>query len=172
MAPERLTRAAAPLLTVRVFEGLAAWVFFNESFSVAPARGFWLVQVAFIAYLVLNLLLALRYRLGRVSRALLAGDIAVNILTLGLPIAASGGRNSPLLLLVPLQTIPYALVFGGSAAVFFLLGAGAMLAGLEFADRAVLISVIPLGSLVNGRVACGYLCARRVADRRAVGDAW
>jgi PAS domain S-box-containing protein len=101
---------------------------------------------------VLNLLLALRYRLGRVSRALLVGDIAVNILTLGLPIAASGGRNSPLLLLVPLQTIPYALVFGGSAAVFFLLGAGAMLAGLEFADRAVLISVIPLGSLVNGRV--------------------
>ena len=65
--PERLTRAAAPLLIVRVLEGLTAWVFFNESFSIAPVRGFWLVQGAFIAYLLLNLLIALRYRLGRVS---------------------------------------------------------------------------------------------------------
>src|SRR5262245_29326658 len=152
VAPERLTRAAAPLLTVRVLAGLTAWVFFNESFSVEQVRGFWLVQAAFIAYLLLNLLIALRYRLGRVSRTLLLADISVNILTLALPIAASGGRLSPLLLLIPLQTIPYALVFGGSAAVAFLLAAGAMLAGLEFADRAVLISVIPLGSLVHGTV--------------------
>ena len=150
VTPERLIRAAAPLLIVRVLVGLIAWVFFNEDFSIAPVRGFWLVQGAFIAYLLLNLLIALRYRLGRVSSRLLLADIAVNILTLGVPIAASGGHASPLLLLLPLQTIPYALVFGGQAVVIFLLGASAMLAAIEYADRAVLVSVVPLGALVHG----------------------
>lgn len=148
--PERLTRAAAPLLIVRVLQGLTAWVFFNESFSIAPSRVFWLVQGAFITYLLLNLLIALRYRQGRVSRRALLGDIAVNVLTLVLPIAASGARSSPLLLLVPLQTIPYALIFGGSAAVAFLLSAGAVLGAIEFADRAVLISAVPLSALAPG----------------------
>src|SRR5512143_3510975 len=87
---ERLIRAAAPLLIVRVLEGLTAWVFFNEYFSIAPVR--WLVQGAFVAYLVLNLAIALRYRLGHLSTPLLAADVAVNTLTLGLPIAASGGH--------------------------------------------------------------------------------
>src|SRR5215470_8640209 len=84
---ERLIRAAAPLLIVRVLAGLAAWVFFNEDFSVAPVRAFWIVQGAFITYLLLNMLIALRYRQGRVSRRLLLADITINILTLGVPIA-------------------------------------------------------------------------------------
>jgi len=147
---ERLIRAAAPLLIVRVLAGLAAWVFFNEDFSIAPVRAFWIVQGAFITYLLLNMLIALRYRQGRVSRRLLMADITINILTLGVPIAASGGHASPLLLLLPLQTIPYALVFGAQAVVVFLVGAAALLAAIEYADRAVLISVVPLAALVHG----------------------
>jgi PAS domain S-box-containing protein len=149
VGPERLTRASAPLLIVRVLTGLIAWVFFNESFAIAQVRGFWLVQFAFVAYFLLNLLLALRYRSGRVSGWVLFADIAVNILTLALPIAASGGHSSPLLLLLPLQAVPYALVFGGPAASVFLLGAGVVLVGIEIADRAVLISAIPLRALAH-----------------------
>ena len=150
--PERLTRAAAPLLFVRVLLGLIAWVFFNEFFAVARVRGFLLVQGAFVAYLLLNLLVALRYRTGRVSGLLLGSDIAINILTLGLAIGASGGLSSPLLLVLPLQAVPYAVVFGGRVALTALLGGGAMLAAIELADRAVLISVMPLGALARGTV--------------------
>src|SRR5437867_2203045 len=106
VSSDRLTRVAAPLLIIRVLQGLIAWVFFNEYFSVATVRGFWSVQAAFIAYLLLNLPVALRYRLGRNAPRMLAADIAVNVLTLGLPIAASGGAASPLLLLLPLQSVP------------------------------------------------------------------
>jgi PAS domain S-box-containing protein len=152
VSADRLSRAAAPLLIVRVLQGLIAWLFFNEYFSIAPVRRFWIVQGAFVAYLLLNLLFSLRYRRGQAPRGLLLADMAVNVLTLGVPIAASGGRISALLLLVPLQAVPYGLVFGGGALVAFLLGAGAMLAAVELADRAVLISVVPLATLAHGSV--------------------
>jgi hypothetical protein len=70
-------------------------VFFNEYFSIPAVRGFWLVQCAFIAFLVLNLLLALSYRRGVTSVWLVVVDVAVNLMCLGVPIAASGGRASP-----------------------------------------------------------------------------
>jgi PAS domain S-box-containing protein len=160
--PERLTRIAAPLLIVRVLQGLIAWVFFNEYVAVGPGRGFWFAQAAFIAYLLLNLTVALRYRLGRCSERELGADMAVNVLTLGLPIAASGGPSSPLLLLLPLQSVPYAVVFGASAAAFFLLGAGGLVAAIELADRAGLISVVPLGALANGSI--DYVVAFAVVE--------
>jgi len=146
--PDRISRAAGPLLIVRVLEGLAAWVFFNEYFSIQPVR--WLVQGAFVTYLLLNLAVALRYRLGRISGWLLGFDIAANVLTLGVPIAASGGHLSPLMVLLPLKAIPYGLVFGLPAGLGFLAAAAAMLTGMEWADRAVLISVLPLSDLAAG----------------------
>jgi PAS domain S-box-containing protein len=148
--PERLTRMAAPLLVVRVLEGLIAWLFFNEYFAVAPVRGFLLVQGAFIAYLLLNLLLALRYRRGHISTPLLLFDIAINTYSLAIPVAASSGLSSPLLLLLPLQCMLYVLVFGEPAGLAALLAAGSMLAAVEVADRAVLISAIPLSALRHG----------------------
>lgn len=150
LRPQRLTATAAPLLVIRVLQGLTAWVFFNEYFSIAPVRGFWLVQCAFIASLVLNLLLALSYRRGVTSIWLVVADVAINLLCFGVPIAASGGRASPLLLLLPLQSVQYALVFGAPMMAAFLLAAVAMVTGIELADRAVLISAISLGSLVHG----------------------
>lgn len=145
---ERVSAAAGPLLIIRVVEGLVAWLFFNEYFSVQPVR--WLVQGAFAAYLLLNLVVILRYRLGRASGKLLAIDVGVNVFALGLPIAASGGHLSPLLLLLPLKAIPYVLVFGPPVGLAYLGVAAVMMAGMEWADRAVLISVVPLTDLVQG----------------------
>ncbi len=145
---ERVSAAAGPLLILRVVEGLVAWLFFNEYFSVQPVR--WLVQGAFAAYLLVNLVVILRYRLGRASGKLLAVDIGGNVLALGLPIAASGGHLSPLLLLLPLKAIPYGLVFGPRVGLAYLGVAAAMMAGMEWADRAVLLSVVPLTDLVQG----------------------
>jgi len=146
--PERVSRAAGPLLIIRVLEGLAAWLFFNEFFSVQPVR--WLVQGAFVSYLLLNLVVVLRYRLGRTSSWVLGADIAANVLTLGVPIAASGGRMSPLMVLLPLKAVPYGLVFGLPTALAYVAATVAMLAGIEWADREVLFSAMPLSDLAAG----------------------
>src|SRR5690349_3534554 len=143
---EQVSRAVGPWLIIRVVEGLIAWLFFNEYFSIQSVR--WLVQGAFVAYLLLNLVAVLGYRYGRGSNTLIALDIAGNMLSLGLPIAASGGHLSPLILLLPLKAIAYTLVFGPAAGAGFLGASVLMLGGMEWADRAVLISVVPLSDLV------------------------
>jgi hypothetical protein len=168
--PERLIRAAAPLLIVRVLEGLTAWVFFNEFFTIKPVRGFLLVQAAFVVYLLLNLLVALRYRLGHVSGALLGFDIVANVLTLSLPIAASGGLSSPLLLLLPLQAILYVLVFGEAAGLVALLSAGAMVAAIEIAPTGRSSSRWFRSATWCLAASITWSCLRgRGADRCAVG---
>jgi PAS domain S-box-containing protein len=145
---EQISRAVGPWLIIRVVEGLIAWLFFNEYFSIQAVR--WLVQGAFVAYLLLNLAVVLRYRQGRASRGVIAFDIVGNVLTLGLPIAASGGHLSPLILLLPLKAISYTVVFGPPVGVAFLGAAAAMLGAMEWADREVVISVVPLTDLVQG----------------------
>lgn len=147
-SPEQISRVVGPWLVIRVVEGLIAWLFFNEYFSIQSVR--WLVQGAFIAYLLLNLAVLLAYRQGRVTIPWIGLDIAVNVLTLALPIAASGGHLSPLILLLPLKAVSYTLVFGPRIGVASLAASAAMLAGMEVADRAVLISVVPLSDLVQG----------------------
>jgi two-component system NtrC family sensor kinase len=147
---EQVNRAVGPWLIIRVVEGLIAWLFFNEYFSVQAVR--WVVQGAFVAYLLVNLMAVLRYRQGRTSGALIAFDIAGNVLTLSLPIAASGGHLSPLILLLPLKAIPYTLVLGPAIGTAFLGAAAIMLGAMEWADREVLISVVPLSDLVQGSV--------------------
>jgi PAS domain S-box-containing protein len=149
--PGGLNRAAAPLLIIRVLQGLVAWVFFNEYFSAVSGSAFWAVQGAFIAYLLLNLPIVLFYRRGRSSAAALAGDLTVNVATTGLVIAASGGMSSALLLLLPLQSVPYALVFGTPVALSFLFGAGALLASVELASSLGLLTA-PVGALASGSV--------------------
>ncbi len=146
--PEQIGRAAGPWLIIRVVEVLIAWLFFNEFFSIQPVR--WVVQLAFIGYLLLTVPVVLRYRQGRASPGLIAFDIALNVGTLGLPIAASGGHLSPLILLLPLKAVPYAVVFGAATGAAFLGAAALMLGAMEWADRAVLISVVPLSDLVQG----------------------
>lgn len=145
---EQISRAVGPWLIIRVVEGLIAWLFFNEYFSIQSVR--WVVQSAFVAYLLLNLVAVLGYRYGRSSNALIGFDVAANIVTLSLPIAASGGHLSPLILLLPLKAIAYTQVFGPTVGASFLGAAAAMLGAMEWADRQVLISVVPLSDLVKG----------------------
>ncbi len=164
-AAERIAHAAAPLLIVRTGEGLAAWIFFNEFFwSPTPFR--WMVQAAFVGYFLLNLLVTLRERRGSVSTSLFSLDIAANVATLALPVAASGGLASPLLLLFPLKALHYAMVFGVAAAGVLLASTVAMLAIVETAlpvthlatdTAATVMEVAVLGFLIGAPAAMAWL---------------
>ena len=145
---EQISRAVGPWLIIRVVEGLIAWLFFNEYFSIQAVR--WLVQGAFVAYLLLNLAVVLRYRQGRASRArhrlrhrrqrphARAADRRLR-----------GPPQSP----HPAAAAQGDLLHGGvrTARRRRLLGAAAaMLGAMEWADREVVISVVPLSDLVQG----------------------
>ena len=108
---ERIARVATPLLLIRILEGVAGWVFFNEFFLSRGPAG-WAIQIAFLAHLLLNPLVVLRYRRGRIPWRLIYADIASTLCPLALPVAASGGVSSPLLLLFAVKTAHYAIVFG------------------------------------------------------------
>ena len=164
-AAERIAHAAAPLLIVRTGEGLAAWIFFNEFFW-SPTRFRWMVQAAFVGYFLLNLLVTLRERRGSVSASLFSLDIAANVATLALPVAASGGLASPLLLLFPLKALHYAMVFGVAAAGVLLASTVAMLAIVETAlpvthlaadTAATVMEVAVLGFLIGAPAAMAWL---------------
>jgi PAS domain S-box-containing protein len=143
VSKDRVTRAATPLLFVRVFEGLAAWLFFNE-FFLSDQYVPWSVPFAFVGYLVLNLLISLQYRQGKASSILIAADVAATVVPFSLPVIFSGGIASPLLLLFPLKGIHYAMVFSARVAGVFLLATVAMLAGIVAADQADLLVIVPL----------------------------
>ncbi len=135
LARERVQRAATALLVIRVVEGLAAWLLFNEFFLGTAPVPWWAVPTAFVAYLTANLVVALRYRAGRVSTGLVLGDVVANLAPLAVPLAASGGLGSPLLLFFPLKTITYFLVFSPRIAWLSFAATGLMLAGVVVAGR-------------------------------------
>ena len=99
---EQISRAVGPWLIIRVVEGLIAWLFFNEYFSIAGGalagagrlRGLPAAQPRWSP--------CATARDGR-RAAVIAFDIVGNVLTLGLPIAASGGHLSPLHPAAPAQ---------------------------------------------------------------------
>ncbi|HUI26606.1 MAG TPA: ATP-binding protein [Candidatus Kryptonia bacterium] len=121
-------QAAYALLILRVVEGLAAWVLFNEVFLAHVRHPYpWLVHVAFLLYFAVNLFVALRYHAGEVSLPLVALDLLGNLLPLSLVIAASGGIASPILLLLLLKMFAYAFIFGPECGVASIaIGAGSL----------------------------------------------
>lgn len=146
VSSNRVARASVALLIVRVVEGLAAWLFFNEFFlAVTPVP--WIVQVSFVAYLLLNLRLNQHYRRGRTAAWLLTMDVLVNVGLLAFPVAASGGLASPLLLVFPVKSIHYAMVFSQGWAAAFVGATGVMLVAIWAVQLADLLPVIPLASL-------------------------
>ncbi len=146
VASDQVARSAAPLLIVRVIEGLAAWLFFNEFFlNVAPIP--WVVQGSFVAYFLLNLRLSQQYRRGRTDPSLLASDVLVNVACLALPVAASGGLASPLLLVFPFKSVHYLMVFGQPMAALFTVATGLMVIFVWAVQLFDLIPVIPLAML-------------------------
>ncbi len=146
VSSDQVARSAAPLLIVRVVEGLAAWLFFNEFFlQVTPIP--WVVQVSFAAYLILNLRLSQHYSKGQNSRLLLFADILVNVFLLALPVAASGGLASPLLLVFPFKSIHYGMVFGQAMAALFAMATGVVVILVWAVQLLDLLPVIPLALL-------------------------
>ncbi|HVN84055.1 MAG TPA: ATP-binding protein [Candidatus Binatia bacterium] len=127
---EVVRQAAYPLLIVRVVEGLAAWLLFNEVFLAHARHPYpWLVHAGFVLYFVVNLLVALRYHAGRVLVRFLAVDLVGNLTPLALVIAASGGLASPIVLLLVLKMFAYAFVFGPECGIVAVaVGAGSLLA--------------------------------------------
>ncbi len=146
VSSEQVRRAAAPLLIVRVVEGLGAWLFFNEFFlAIAPIP--WVVQASFIAYFVLNLRLSQHYGRGRNSLPLLVSDVLINVFFLAIPVAASGGLASPLLLVFAFKSVHYLMVFGQAVTALFTVVTFTMITlvwGVQFLD---LVPVIPLALL-------------------------
>jgi PAS domain S-box-containing protein len=131
------------LLFLRVGEGLAAWLLFNEIFLAARPLGA-RVAAAFVAYFIANLWLVQRYRAGRCSIPLVGLDIVANVGTLALPIAASGGAASPLLLVFPLKAIAYQIVLGFPVAAAFLCAAGAVTLAHPAGDLLPLVSLVQM----------------------------
>ncbi len=143
---DQLVRSAAPLLIARIVEGLAAWLFFNEFFlSVTPIP--WVVQASFVAYILLNVRLSQHYRRGHSSLSLLISDVLVNVCFLALPVAASGGLASPLLLVFPFKSVHYGMVFGQTMAALFIAVTGAMVTFIWAVQLLDLLPVIPLAAL-------------------------
>jgi len=146
VSSEQVARAASPLLIVRVVEGLAAWLFFNEFFLARTPIPWW-VQGSFVAYFVLNLRLTQSYRRGRNSISLLVADVFVNVFFLALPVAVSGGLASPLLLVFPIKSVHYGMAFGQAMAALFTAATFAAVTLIWAVQLFDLIPVFPLGLL-------------------------
>ncbi len=146
VSTDQVVRAASPLLIVRVVEGLAAWLFFNEFFLARTPIPWW-VQGSFVAYFVLNLRVSQLYRRGVKSFSLLAADVFVNVFFLALPVAVSGGLASPLLLVFPFKSVHYGMAFGQAMAVFFAIATFAAVTLIWAVQLYDLVPVMPLGLL-------------------------
>ena len=143
---DQLIRSAGPLLIARIVEGVAAWLFFNEFFlAVTPIPV--IVQASFVAYVLLNLRLSQHYWRGMGSFPLLISDVLINVGFLAIPVAASGGLASPLLLVFPFKSVHYGMVFGQTIAALFILATGLMVTVIWAVQFLDLVPVIPLAVL-------------------------
>lgn len=146
---ERMARAAAVLLAVRVVEGLGAWLYFNEFFLGASST--LVVQGAFVLYLLCNLLVILRYRRVAVTLGFVGIDLAANAILLGPAVVQSGGLASPLLLLMPLKALEYGVVFSPPIALIFVCATVCMFVGIGVARYASLLTVTSFFTLPPDR---------------------
>jgi len=147
LSSERLAKAATALLSIRVAEGVGAWLLFNAYF-VASGPNARLVPVSFALYFLLNLAIVLRYRAGHASEWLVVADVAVNILPFVLPLTVAGNAAMVLLFFLPLKALEYLLVFDGLTTALFTLVAGVVLVSTVAVGRIGTLAVLPFGALV------------------------
>jgi hypothetical protein len=136
---------------------LAAWLLFNEFFLSHAPVPWWAVPLAFIVYFTLNLGVTLSYRAGRASDALFIVDVLANTVPFTLPLAASGGLASPLLLLFPVTAITYVTVFNARIAWLSLLASIVLLAFVVALGR---LELLPLLRLYQADSVNVYLAVR------------
>jgi len=104
------------VLIARVLDGLAAWILYNEAFLPAAADA-WPVHLLFVVYLAANSFFGLRYRAGRFTRAIVIADLTINLGTMIVVAACTGGILSPLVLVCLIKIAGYGFVFSANAAV-------------------------------------------------------
>ncbi|MBI4516504.1 MAG: PAS domain S-box protein [Deltaproteobacteria bacterium] len=157
-----IQRAAYPLLVLRVVEGLASWVLFNEVFLVhtRPAHA-WLVHCGYLTYFAANLFVSLRYRSGKVSRRLVAIDVLANLIPPLLVIAGVGGLANPVLLIFLLKMFSYAFIFGPEW--------GAVGIGVGTTGIALLLAVNRLGWWIIAPITQVPLETQRMATDLVLG---
>lgn len=101
---------AYPVLVVRVLEGLGAWILFNAAASGIGVNP-WPVHGLFILYFLANGFLALRYHDGRIHPSLLGFDVAINVGPMTIAAVATGGIESPIVLLLMMKIAGFGLLF-------------------------------------------------------------
>ncbi len=111
-----IQQTAYLVLVFRVLEGLAAWVLFNQVFLPAQP-GAWPIHFIFLGYFVVNCLFCLRYRAGDIRSAVVMLDVCINLSTMALISACTGGVTSPVVLISLLKIAAYAFVFTPRAGV-------------------------------------------------------
>mgnify|MGYP005853666467 CR=1 FL=1 len=125
-----VAQTAAVLLFLRLCEGAAAWILWVTAGSGlvesgqtqgVQGLGIWLL------YLLVNWVVFRRYRAGAVSPAAVIWDVSVNLGTILLVAALTGGLRSPAILLCFVKVATYGLVYGAPVG---LAGVGLMLSAL------------------------------------------
>jgi PAS domain S-box-containing protein len=122
---ELIQQTAYLVLVFRIMEGLAAWVLYNEVY-LPTAPDAWPIHFVFLAYFVVNFLFCLRYHAGQVTTALVSADVVINLATMALAAAGTGGVTSPVVLISLFKIAAYGFVFAPRAG---LLAVGVTLIG-------------------------------------------
>lgn len=111
-----IQQTAYSMLVLRVLEGLAAWLLFNQVFLPAvPAA--WPNHLFFALYFLANALLCLRYRARRITPAIVVADVVSNLGIMALLAGCTGGIDSPVVLICLVKIAGYGLVYSPQTGV-------------------------------------------------------
>jgi PAS domain S-box-containing protein len=134
------------MLVLRVLEGVAAWVLFNQVF-LPVVTDTWPVPVLIAVYFVVNSILCLRYRSGRISSTVVVADAAVNLCTMTLVAGWTGGVASPVVLVTLFKIAGYAFVFSPQTGVMAISITLSSFAVLIAGDQLAWWNTIPIDAL-------------------------
>jgi PAS domain S-box-containing protein len=149
LKPDLIRQTAYFILVLRVLEGLAGWILFNQVFLPAVAVA-WPIHAGVVLYFFGNSLLCLRYRGGPITRAVIIADLALNLGAITLLVGCTGGLASPVVLISLFKIAGYAFVFSPRIG---LTSIGVTLAGftvMVLGEQVGLWSTIPIDVLPLG----------------------
>lgn len=134
---ELIRDTATTMLFMRIVEGMAAWLLYNEAYITDDIDP-WVVTGGLTLYLVANLAIAYRYRAGDVRLAWVGIDLVANLIPIGIVVHLTGGLASPLLMIFVLKMGGYTFVYGLDTGIvsmlgtIFVLAVSTLLAAAEF----------------------------------------
>ncbi|MFQ5667191.1 MAG: ATP-binding protein [Candidatus Binatia bacterium] len=141
-----IQQTAYPLLALRVLEGVAAWVLFNQIFF-AEASNPPAVDGLVVVYFLANAFFCLQYRAGQISRALVLTDLGVNVGTMTLLAGFTGGVNSPVVLICLIKIAGYGFIFSPQTGAVAITATLVGFTGLVAGELAGWWSTVPMDAL-------------------------